>query len=180
MTFSLDKLWQDIANSTSLNSVFNNPIYTSFLIVFVVIFIIYIIFRTEINEEEYSFWTLMFRSCVYLLLPVMTILFIHYKNIERDFDNRIEKKKLTEAVMGSLEKNDIKNVSGAFEVDKPTLSTIVESNINKHIEKTMSEINKDVLNQTEVTNSIPDKPIPSDKPANNQTHSISNIKQTTK
>ena len=116
MGFALDSFINDIANSTSLNSIFNNPIYTAILIVAIVLLIIFVMFRTEVDESDYSFWTLLFRSGFYLILPIMMIVFVHYKNVERDYDSRYESKTLNDVVLAGMGKKDPNQVTGKGEV----------------------------------------------------------------
>lgn len=130
MGFSLTSFANDIANSTSLASIFNNPIYTALIIVAIVLLIIFVMFRGEVEDSEYSFWTLLFRSGFYLILPIMGVVFIHYKNTEREFEQKYENKVLTKTVENAVEKNvlgrgeeiDKELISGAFS-NKPTMSS---------------------------------------------------------
>jgi purine-cytosine permease-like protein len=103
MGFSLEKFFNDFANS-STSRIINNPVYTAVLIVVIVILIVYVMFRTEINEDEYSFWNLLIRTGVYLTIPLMGIMFVHYNNVKREFEKKYENKGYAE-VVGAAIKN---------------------------------------------------------------------------
>lgn len=102
MPFDLDKCINDVANSTSFTSVFNNPIYTSLIIVFIVMIIIYFMFYDNLVENE--FWTLIFRTAFYITIPVVIIVFLHYRNIEREFECRVNNTKISEVVQAAINK----------------------------------------------------------------------------
>lgn len=155
MGLNLDNIYNNIANSISLNSVFNDPIRTSLIIILIIIIFVYFMFHSEHNEDsEYSFNTLLFRTGFYLTLPIMTIMFIHYKNIEREYDHKYDNKALSSvidnavSVTGKGEKllefhkelqsnknNDIKNVVAK---DNITKNDIQLDNIPKSDEKIIS------------------------------------------
>lgn len=127
----------DIANSTTFKDIFSNPIYTAIVITLIILLVIFIMFRTEFSDDSnYSFWTLLIRSGFYILLPVMTIVFMHYKNIEGDFERKYDNKTLTNTVGGSIDLKGIKEIglldkeiiSGAFK-NEPTLDTNLNTNL---------------------------------------------------
>jgi len=124
MPISLTNFVDDISRSTSLNGIFNNPIYTAILIVLVMMLIIYFMFRTEVDESDQSFWNLLFRSGIYISLPVMGITFLHYKNLERDYESRITNKALNSAVESTLGQSIQGYTIGSAEISS-------DSNISK-------------------------------------------------
>lgn len=151
MGLNIDSALHDIANSTALNSIFNNPIYTAIIIVLIMLLIIFIMFRSEFDENsDYSFWVLLFRSGIYLLLPIITIIFIHYKNIEREFEQKYDNKALSKtidaAVVGEGENTlDVKKemISGAFKI-KPTLTSTTDLEGNENEESILDNIKIDL------------------------------------
>ena len=78
-----DQIYKNITESTY----FDNPIYVSFLIL-VIIFIIFYFNFNPICQEHGKFWTTMFRSAFYALIPTVLILCMHYKHLESDFDKK--------------------------------------------------------------------------------------------
>jgi|GEM_PF-6501670 len=103
MPFSFDTFLHDLSNNTSLNSFLNNPIYVAIVIILIMLLMVYVMFRTEMDpESEYGFWTLIFRSGLYMLLPIMTIIFLHYKNIEREYEQKYDNKALTKTINASI------------------------------------------------------------------------------
>ena len=103
MGLNLDSIYNNIANSISFNSIFNDPIRTSLIIILIILIFIYFMFRTEYNDDsDYSFNTLLFRTGFYLTLPIMTIMFIHYKNIEREYDHKYDNKALTSVINSTV------------------------------------------------------------------------------
>ena len=111
MGFSLNEFLNDIVNSNRVNAVFNNPIYTAILIVVIVLIIIFFMFRSVV---ENSFWTLLFKTGFYILFPIMAVVFIHYKNLDREYESKYENKALTKAVEPTL---GVKTFTGEGEKD---------------------------------------------------------------
>ncbi len=101
MGWSIEKMIMDVSNSTSLNGIFNNPIYTAVLIVFIIAVIIVFMFRPSIDPDE-PFWNLLFRYSIYSFLPIISIVFIHYKNLERDFEKKYGNQQLESVVEQSI------------------------------------------------------------------------------
>jgi hypothetical protein len=63
-------------------------------------------FSSEYDEDsEYSFWALLFRSGIYILLTTITVLFLHYKNLEREFEQKYDNKTLTKTIDATIDKN---------------------------------------------------------------------------
>jgi hypothetical protein len=59
-------------------------------------------FSSDHDSEENSFWHLLFRSAVYMILPIFGILFLHYKNLERDFESKYSEKQTEDLVTRTL------------------------------------------------------------------------------
>lgn len=88
-----DQIYKNITESTY----FDNPIYVSFLIL-VIIFIIFYFNFNPICQEHGKFWTTMFRSAFYALIPTVLILCMHYKHLESDFEKKTEDKGISNVV----------------------------------------------------------------------------------
>lgn len=96
MGLNIDSVLHDIANSTSLNSLFNNPIYISLIIVLIVMIMVYFMFF------DYHDFSSLFKLGFYLFIPVSILTFIHYKNIEREFEHTYENKALSNVVSATI------------------------------------------------------------------------------
>lgn len=95
---NLNNILHDIADSTSLKSFFNNPIYVSIVIVLIVILMFYFI----LLDEDDNYLNLI-KIGIYLFVPVSLLTFIHYKNIEREYELKYENKALSNAVQSVIE-----------------------------------------------------------------------------
>ena len=100
MPIRFDQIFKDITES----SYFDNPIYVSFLILFIIFLIIYFNFASMCQDKD-KFWLILFRSAFYSIFPIMLILFMHYKHLESEYDKKIENKSVNEAVVASTEGN---------------------------------------------------------------------------
>lgn len=125
MPLNLEKAVLDVVNSKSVVNIFNNPIYISLIIVFIVLLTIYLTFRVEVNElndsledEKFPFISLLLKSGIYILLGTVAVVFVHNKNIQTEYENFYENNEDRDAInatIGSHENTDIKNIlSGAF------------------------------------------------------------------
>mgnify|MGYP003387378031 CR=1 FL=1 len=112
MGFSVDSFLDDIANNTSLSSAVGNPIYVGLMIVLIMLLIIFVMFKSDYDDSESSFWKTLFRTGFYMAPLVMAALFIHYRNVERAFEQKYEDKTTTGTVTAAVSKSE---VSGAFE-----------------------------------------------------------------
>jgi len=110
---------------------FNNPIYTSLLIVLVIMIVMYTVLSESYNEaieeaeldDSPSFWRLMFRSGIYLLVAVFAIVFLHYKYVLDEFDKKHEEKVLKQTVQSvNVSGKGEDSLEGIFD-DKPALMT---------------------------------------------------------
>ena len=126
MAFEIEKLLNDIANSKSLNAVFNNPIYTAIIIVSMVLIIIYLCFRNDVvikDKSESSMITLMFTAGIYSILTVLGLVYLQHRSMVKDFEQKYAVRGLDEIVNVATDK------SGAAELatldvfnPKPTLT----------------------------------------------------------
>jgi len=83
MGWQLEKLISDIANSKSVNAVFNNPIYTAVIIVVMMLIIIWFVFGDEVElyeDSTFSMGGLMFTTAIYSLLAVMSIVYLQHRS----------------------------------------------------------------------------------------------------
>jgi hypothetical protein len=53
-------------------------------------------------EDEYSFWKLWIRTGIYMLVAVMGLFFLHYKQLSYDFEKQGEEKFLSRTVESTL------------------------------------------------------------------------------
>lgn len=127
MPFSFSNAFNDLSKS----NIINNPIYTAILIVFIVLIIIIFMFKKDHKKKsKKSFWVLLFRSGCYMLLPILTIIFAHYKSIEKEYDNKFDNKALNETINNAVDKTLLTDdlfdstISGAFE-NKPVIPEII-------------------------------------------------------
>jgi len=91
MAFELEKFLTDIANSKSLNSVFNNPIYTALIIVSMVLLIIYFTMKNDVvidEDSNTSMTTLMFTSGIYCILAVLGVVYLQHRSVTHDFETK--------------------------------------------------------------------------------------------
>lgn len=66
---------------------FTDPIKVSFILATIIVLIIYFIFRDVVDEDE-SFFHIMFRAGLFILIAVVSVIFIHNKNIESDYESK--------------------------------------------------------------------------------------------
>lgn len=131
MGFNLDKFLVDIRNNVSPTGIINNPIYTSIIIVLIILIIIIIMFMD--CETDTNFWLLMFRSGVYIFLPITIILFAHYESLKKEYEGRYENKTTTALVEATINKpisgkseDDILKFTPSLPMDtEPELTNII-------------------------------------------------------
>jgi hypothetical protein len=104
MGFEFDTFLSDITSSKTVNTLFNNPIWSSLLIAIIILIIIYFIFQGTI-DEEYSFWTLWFKAAIYITLTTFSVIFLHYKTVSHEFDRNNEDKLLANTVQSTTGAN---------------------------------------------------------------------------
>lgn len=107
MAFEIEKLLNDIANSKSLNSIFNNPIYTAIIIVSMVLVIIYFCFRNDVvikENSESSLITLMFTAGIYCILTVLGLVYLQHRSMVKDFEQKYAVRGLDEIVNVATDK----------------------------------------------------------------------------
>jgi len=110
MGFSIDQFISNITSSSAFSSVFNNPIFSALLIVVVILLIIYWVFSEPYNEaveeadleDSPSFWRLMFRSGIYMIIFIFGVLFVHYKYLSNEFETKHEEKLLKQTVQSAV------------------------------------------------------------------------------
>lgn len=101
MPFSLGTFFTDVANSTTFNSVVNNPIYSALIITLLILVIIYFMYRDAYDDSEGSFWTTFIRSGIYILLVNLAMVYLHYNNQEREYEKRSQERVVTQLVEGT-------------------------------------------------------------------------------
>jgi hypothetical protein len=88
--FELGKFFSGISKPSKKNSSRNllaDPIKASILLAVVVVLIIYFIFRDVVDEEE-SFFGIMFKAGLFVLISVFTVVFLHSKNMEHVYEEK--------------------------------------------------------------------------------------------
>lgn len=108
MAFELEKLLNDIANSKSLNAIFNNPIYTAIIIVSMVLIIIYFCFRNDVvikDNSESSMVTLMFTAGIYCILTVLGLVYLQHRSMVKDFEQKYAVRGLDEIINVATDKS---------------------------------------------------------------------------
>jgi len=106
MALELEKFLSDIANSKSLNAIFNNPIYTAFIIVTMVLVIIYVTTRNDIvldEDSETSMMTLMFTSGIYSILAVLGVVYLQHRSVTHDFELKYNVRARDEVISAAVD-----------------------------------------------------------------------------
>jgi hypothetical protein len=97
MPFTLETFVNDILNSTGANSVFNNPIYTAILITLIIMLIIFFMYRDSVDEDE-PFWPMLIKTGIYTGLVVLGALFLHFKNLDYEYDQKYQNQAISKIV----------------------------------------------------------------------------------
>jgi hypothetical protein len=127
MGFGIDQFISDITSSSAFGAVFSNPIFSALLIMVIILLIIYWVFSEPYNEaaedleDSPTFWRLMFRSGVYMMIAIFGIIFIHYKYLISEFENKHEEKLLKQTVQSTLHEG---KVQGQGELILPRIDNI--------------------------------------------------------
>tara|TARA_B110000014_G_scaffold112226_1_gene77013 strand:+ start:979 stop:1509 length:531 start_codon:yes stop_codon:yes gene_type:complete len=103
--WEFEKLISDIVNSTTVQTVFGNPIYSAIIIVSMVLLIIYLTTRNEVEvveDSEYSMMGLIFTSGIYCIITVLTLVYLQHRSITKDFERRYSKRSLNDTVTATL------------------------------------------------------------------------------
>ena len=112
--FDLDKILNDIIYSKTVSSIVGNPVYVSIIIVTIILIIILFMFKEsddsdsededdDKDKRSSDFWKKMVKVGVYMLIPVLSIIVIHYKNLEKEMENRYENKATERIVSDTLQ-----------------------------------------------------------------------------
>ncbi len=110
MALELEKFLNDLANNKSLHAIFNNPIYTAFIVVTVVLLIIYVTMMNDVDvteESENSIFSLMFTSGIYSILAVLGIIYFQHKSITSDFEQKYNIRARDEVISAVVDGGDI-------------------------------------------------------------------------
>jgi hypothetical protein len=98
---------------------FTDPIKISIILAVIIILIIYFIFRDIVDEDE-SFFHIMFRAGLFTLIAVVSVVFIHNKNLESQYEDKYSDvggrdivKRGVEASADDVNVSDLKNVDTA-------------------------------------------------------------------
>jgi hypothetical protein len=106
MAFEIEKLINDIINSKTLNAVFNNPIYSAIITVAVVLLLIYLTMRNEVDIKEdsnTSMMALMLTSGIYCILAVLGLVYLQHRAMTRDFEQKYSYRAADEVVAAVTE-----------------------------------------------------------------------------
>ncbi len=127
MAFEIEKLLMDIANSKSLNAIFNNPIYTAMIIVSVVLIIIYFCFHNDvaINEDsDTSMMTLMFTSGIYCILAVLGVVYLQHRAMVKDFEQKYSSRANDEVVRAAIDGTTLGSFEGNIYNPEPVFQEL--------------------------------------------------------
>jgi hypothetical protein len=103
--WEFEKLISDIINSSTVQTIFGNPIYSAIIIVSMVLLIIYLTTRHEIElveDSEYSMMGLMFTSGIYCIIAVLTLVYLQHRSISQEFERRYSQRSLNNVVSATL------------------------------------------------------------------------------
>jgi hypothetical protein len=98
---------------------FTDPIKVSFVLAAIIVLIIYFIFRDIVDEDE-SFFHIMFRAGLFILIAVVSVVFIHNKNIETEYESKYSDTGAKTIVKRGVE-------SAADDIDVHELAKLAES-----------------------------------------------------
>jgi uncharacterized integral membrane protein len=116
MGFGIDTFINSIVSAPTVREIFSNPIWSALIIVSVILLIIFAVFRSTFDEDnpyDYTFWRLLLRAGIYISLTIFGFLFLHYKNVNAEFEVKQDINAQTRAVSATI-------------TTEPTNMTIVE------------------------------------------------------
>lgn len=123
MSFSFGKFFTDIADSTTYNSIINNPIYSAVVITLIIMIIIYFMYRDAYeDDEDNSFWTVFLRSGIYILLANLGIVYLHYNSLDREYEQKHSIKLMDKAVSGTTNNGIAGAGEGIMDVDETPIT----------------------------------------------------------
>jgi hypothetical protein len=95
--FDLDKILNNIIYSKTVSCVVGNPILVSVIIVSIILIIILFMFKKpeyedddDEDDSDETFWKKLVKVGIYMLIPVLTIIVVHYKNLEKEMESKYE------------------------------------------------------------------------------------------
>ena len=111
MPFNLETFINDILNSTGVNSIVNNPIWVGIIITVIILIIIYFQFADSMDEEQ-SFWPVWIQTGVWILITTLSILFLHFKNVDNEYTKKGGDKQAQLVVQATTENIPDLNITG--------------------------------------------------------------------
>ena len=96
--FDLDQLVNSIIYSQTSSQIIGNPIYVSIIIVTFLLIMIIFMFKEHDPDE---FWPRMINTSIYSMIFVLSIIIIHYKNLEKEFETRHESGSLNNLIQST-------------------------------------------------------------------------------
>ena len=81
--------------------IFADPIKVSLILAVVIILIIYFIFKDAVDEDE-NFFSIMFKASLFTIIPIVSIVFIHNKNLENLYEDKYSDKGAKEIASRSV------------------------------------------------------------------------------
>lgn len=100
MPISLETLWDDIVSNSAISSIASNPIWIALLITIIILLIMYTMFVNEVDEDT-PFWTLLIRSGVYTMLSCLGLLFLHFKVMDHNYEQKYQSSSTTRLVQAT-------------------------------------------------------------------------------
>lgn len=85
MTFGLKSLAEKFTGSKSVTNIFNSPIWVSILISFIMVLIIYTLWKDDLDDIE--FVPFIFRTFVYVLVGTMAVVFLHNQTLIKKYQS---------------------------------------------------------------------------------------------
>lgn len=88
MPFHIREMFDGICSKLSNNSILRNPVYTSLLILVCILLVSTWVYRDIDPGEDDSQLSLSLRLSGYLIVLILPIVFLHNKNVSKDYEAR--------------------------------------------------------------------------------------------
>lgn len=145
MAFEIEKLINDILNSKTLNTVFNNPIYFAVITVAIVLLIIYLTLRNDVvltDDSNTSMMALMITAGIYCILAVLGLVYLQHRAMGGDFEQKYTNRAHDEVIQSVVDGQGELTTLDIFN-QKPVLHDIdIDSTIDESIGGTQSSVSE--------------------------------------
>ena len=136
---------KDTRKSGNTPGLLEDPIKISLILAVVIIVIIYFVFKDAI-DEDHNFFNLMFRAGLFTIIPVVSLIFLHNKNLEGMYKSKYSDKGAEDIAARSREPNpddvdvsDVKSTVGKPEGEVVGKAEDDADKSDKHIKSEKSE-----------------------------------------